>query len=529
MTATTCKICGAPSKDVGEFFRCNKCAHMQRTTKLSGQRRHPLSEWLRSKAFYRILLAYDRTRVREYVRHLDGSHVPSDTFVLDVGSGPRLSLRNFKKFGYVCVGVEPDVSWAKVIPRGDDVVIECPVEDVNPKIYRHVDLVIMSHVIEHVNAPKDVLSTIVHNLSHGARVIVRTPDANAIGYALWGRTWFPLSPEEHISVFSRASLVRLSLWIDNCELGAVSSPIFFGDSLASAWTWSRDRASKRLRVLLLALLPASLVVESVSSVAGYLLDRSAEFQVVLQRTATQRPMLSFVIPAYNEEKRVGLLIRDILTSIETSGVPRDRYEIIVVDNGSTDSTSTVAGRLGVQVRYFGERSIAKARNHGAKAAGGTYLVFMDADTRVSSDFCSSLIDSLAKNFPDCAGVHIVPNGDGGNTAKMLATFVLNGIEKVFSSSFAVFIHRREAFERFGGFDERLYAFEDVAWLIRHKALGYLGTTKRYVVLTGVSASVSTRAFSRKGALATYLSHLVFPWRWRDREHSQYWYAPRESD
>lgn len=90
---------------------------------------------------------------------------------------------------------------------------------------------------------------------------------------------------------------------------------------------------------------------------------------------------SVIIPALNEEKRIGSCIESILDST------RLPHEIIVVDNGSTDATAKVA-RSFPEVRVIKEerRGTNRARDTGWRAADGEILCFFDADCRIAPDW-----------------------------------------------------------------------------------------------------------------------------------------------
>ncbi len=90
---------------------------------------------------------------------------------------------------------------------------------------------------------------------------------------------------------------------------------------------------------------------------------------------------SFIIPALNEEKYIEACLEAI-----KSQRTRLSFEIIVVDNGSTDRTAELAKSLGADVVECRRRGIAVARNAGADASKGKLLVFVDADTRLSADY-----------------------------------------------------------------------------------------------------------------------------------------------
>src|SRR4029434_3586026 len=75
---------------------------------------------------------------------------------------------------------------------------------------------------------------------------------------------------------------------------------------------------------------------------------------------------------------------DTLTAIrEAASGAAQPYEIIVVDDASTDATPEIASKAGAKVIPINRRQIAAARNAGARAAQGEYLFFIDADTRIN--------------------------------------------------------------------------------------------------------------------------------------------------
>jgi glycosyltransferase involved in cell wall biosynthesis len=91
-------------------------------------------------------------------------------------------------------------------------------------------------------------------------------------------------------------------------------------------------------------------------------------------------MISFIIPAYNEELELSSTIAAIRHAAATGTA--QSCEIIVVDDASTDATAERAATAGTRVISINRRQIAAARNAGAHAANGQYLFFVDADTRI---------------------------------------------------------------------------------------------------------------------------------------------------
>jgi len=88
-------------------------------------------------------------------------------------------------------------------------------------------------------------------------------------------------------------------------------------------------------------------------------------------------MVSVIVPAYNAARTLGAC----LEALGQQTMPREQYEIILVDDGSTDDTAQIAGRYaGVKVlKLARNRGAAAARNAGIAAAQGELLLFTDAD------------------------------------------------------------------------------------------------------------------------------------------------------
>src|SRR6266702_6002086 len=106
-------------------------------------------------------------------------------------------------------------------------------------------------------------------------------------------------------------------------------------------------------------------------------------------------MISFIVPAYNEELELLSTIASI--RVAASGVTQP-YEIIVVDDASTDATAELAAQAGARVIPINRRQIAASRNAGARAAQGEYLFFVDADTRINREHVSGGIAALEGGY-----------------------------------------------------------------------------------------------------------------------------------
>src|SRR4051812_7050736 len=95
-------------------------------------------------------------------------------------------------------------------------------------------------------------------------------------------------------------------------------------------------------------------------------------------------MVSFIIPAHNEELWIGKCLRSIGEAMTPArGGLAEPYEVIVVDDASCDATTRIAEQLGARTIRVEHRNIAAVRNCGARASSGEELIFVDADTQVN--------------------------------------------------------------------------------------------------------------------------------------------------
>nr|WP_303716784.1 glycosyltransferase [Methanoculleus marisnigri] len=109
-------------------------------------------------------------------------------------------------------------------------------------------------------------------------------------------------------------------------------------------------------------------------------------------------MISVVVPTYNEEQN----IEGCLRSLADQTVPRDTYEIIVVDGNSKDKTRELAEPLADRVFTQTSKRVGGARNDGAMAAKGDIIATTDADCILPQDW----VERIERNFADRAIVQL---------------------------------------------------------------------------------------------------------------------------
>lgn len=142
--------------------------------------------------------------------------------------------------------------------------------------------------------------------------------------------------------------------------------------------------------------------------------------------------ISVVIPAYNEEK----YLKQCIDSIKQQK-SKFNYEIIVVDNNSTDETVKISKELGVRVIKEKEQGVGAARNAGTSIANGKYVLHMDADSRLEPEY----FEKLMKYFKEHSEVVCV----GGQYVFYDATIIKNVLRKL---TFFPFLWFAQVFSNF---------------------------------------------------------------------------------
>ena len=183
-------------------------------------------------------------------------------------------------------------------------------------------------------------------------------------------------------------------------------------------------------------------------------------------------MISFIVPAHNEEQCLGRTLKAIRESADVALQP---YEIIVVNDASTDSTAEVARQYNARVVDVNHRQIAATRNSGARAAIGDRLFFVDADTTINSRVVSAALRRMDRGA--AGGGAIVRFEDYVPMYARLLLWWMNLFMRFLSMTGGAFMFcTRSAFDAVGGFNERLFGAEDAAmcWALKREG--------RFVVL-----------------------------------------------
>lgn len=193
-------------------------------------------------------------------------------------------------------------------------------------------------------------------------------------------------------------------------------------------------------------------------------------------------LLSIIIPAWNEEKLLPETLAAIRSAASASLNPAGiGWELIVCDNNSTDRTAAVAGEAGATVVFEPVNQIGRARNTGAAAATGDWILFVDADSTPSREL-----------FADLAGVLLNPKVLGGGSLlhmpleqrgarSALAIWHWISIRCRYAAGSFLFV-RTAAFREAGGFDTAFFAGEEIFLSKKLKKLAKRNR-QQFIILT----------------------------------------------
>ena len=196
-------------------------------------------------------------------------------------------------------------------------------------------------------------------------------------------------------------------------------------------------------------------------------------------------MISFIIPAHNEELWIGKCLGSIRTAMATIPEP---YEVIVVDDASTDSTPRIAEQMGARTIRVEHRKISAVRNAGARTSSGEEYLFVDADTQVNEQAVRAALSVLRSG---AAGGACVFEFDGviplwGRILHRFGTTM----GRLFRIGGGCFLFcTRQAYMAAGGFSEDLRAGEDLGFMLALKKVGRFVVPKPTVITSGRKLSV----------------------------------------
>jgi len=170
--------------------------------------------------------------------------------------------------------------------------------------------------------------------------------------------------------------------------------------------------------------------------------------------------VSVVVPAFNEQKLIQQTLRAIKESLKSFHDLGWKTELIVCDNNSTDATAALAREEGARVVFEPINQISRARNAGAAAATGNWLIFVDADSQPSGELFREVASAISSGRYIAGGCTVqLDTYTRGSRVLVKAWNTLSRVARLMAGSF-IFCERT-AFEAIGGFSRELYAKEEI--------------------------------------------------------------------
>lgn len=217
------------------------------------------------------------------------------------------------------------------------------------------------------------------------------------------------------------------------------------------------------------------------------------------------PFFSIVIPTLNEERYLPFILTDL------SRQKVKNFEVIIIDGASEDRTCAIAESF---AKYFPlriipvkKRNVSYQRNTGAEQATGRYVIFFDADARITAAFTKKLDRFVNRHRGLVFIPAIAPDEVNAQTKVVfnLTNIVVElsqGIGRPFSSGGSM-IFERNFFRLIGGFSEKVYMSEDHQ--IIQEAFKY-GVHARF--MRDIKVKMSLRRMKKEGKAKLYYQYLL---------------------
>jgi len=230
------------------------------------------------------------------------------------------------------------------------------------------------------------------------------------------------------------------------------------------------------------------------------MEQAASATSIAQQVSAPVASISIIIPALNEEKMIGRC----LESLARLAFARDRFQVLVVDNGSRDRTLAIAesfkDRLNLKVLQQAGVRISALRNLGAQTAAGDILAFLDADCLAPADWLDRIFALAAADGAGVLGAHYLLPEDSSWVARTWHRYQeAPKSGEVSHVPAGDLIMRREDFLELRGFDETIQTNEDYELCERARKAGMHVRAFPQIGVIHLGTAQSLRVFFRKQA------------------------------
>ena len=198
------------------------------------------------------------------------------------------------------------------------------------------------------------------------------------------------------------------------------------------------------------------------------------------------PRVSIILPVYNGASTVARALESVFAQSFTD------YEVVVVDDGSTDESASVLAGYGYRFRVISQsnRGVSVSRIAGMRSAAGEYIAFLDDDDEWMPEMLARCVAVLEQD-PNCVLAYTgvlrvdltgtpMPNQES-QTDGVDSPTMAQMLERPWTAVPSQFMVRRATAERVGGFDERLGGPEDIYFLLLARELGHFGFVPELLV------------------------------------------------
>ena len=216
------------------------------------------------------------------------------------------------------------------------------------------------------------------------------------------------------------------------------------------------------------------------------------------------PQISIVIPSYNEELYLPLLLEDLADQTEHD------FEVIIADGASTDKTKMKSivfkKRLPLRFLTSPKQQVAAQRNYGALHAKGKYVIFLDADMRVKKDFVAQLLEAVKEHrrllfIPSHKPDSDYPHDELLYNIQSFFIELSHHTKKPFTYGPAV-LFLKWFYDHLGGYDESVAFAEDQEIIQRARDNGVIAQ-----LLPDIEVYFSTRRYENEGRLNVMRKYL----------------------
>lgn len=224
-----------------------------------------------------------------------------------------------------------------------------------------------------------------------------------------------------------------------------------------------------------------------------------------------RPVaISIIVPAFNEESLLATSLRAVKTAANAFTEAGLEWELVVCDNNSTDQTAAIARAEGAKVVFEAVNQIGRARNTGANAASGRWLLFIDADSWPSRALLKDAAALTRRSDVLLAGATVrLDDATLGPRFVCGLWNTLSRLRRLVAGSFILV--RASAFREVGGFDLQFFAGEELDLALRLQKVVGRRDRQRTIILHRHPLVTSARKMKlyRKGEIGRFLLKSIF--------------------